>query len=173
MRETDNSKNLQVILSYSLIVVSVIMLIFSLGFMTNFYRLFVDGTSEMYEYYKDLQMLNNAIFNATIICLVLSLGLIAFDVTKKKVGISGSIYSVIVATVVALNAPNVLRVASYFEELYAAMDFSALEEYTTSMFPFAFSKIIIIVAAVLAILTAIMTCANIQLRGKKESEIDE
>ncbi len=62
MRKTDTGKNLQVILSYSLIVAASIMLIYTLGFMTNFYRLFVDGTSQMYDFYKDLQILNNAIF---------------------------------------------------------------------------------------------------------------
>ena len=170
MKKTDYSKNVQVIVSYSLIVVSLIMLVFSLGFMTNFYELFVNGTMEMYEYFKDVQILNNAIFNATIISVVLSLGLIAFDITKKRVGIFGSIYSVVVAVVTFFNAQNVLRVNNYFADIYKGMSFSELEGYTKSMFPFAFANVIFIAVIAVSILVALMTVLNIQISTKEESE---
>ncbi len=170
MKRIDFSKNLQVIVSYSLIVATIVMLIFALGFMTSFYELFVNGSSEMYEFFKDLQILNNAIFQATIICVIMALMLIPFDVTKKRVGIFSSIYTLIVAVVTFFNTQNVLRVNKYFADIHRGMDFSELTTYPESMFPFTFTKIIFITVTVLAGLTAVLTFFNIKAHSDEESE---
>jgi len=172
MKGKDYSKSLQVIVSYSLIVVSIISLVFALGFMTNFYELFVNGDEMMYDFFKDLQILNNAIFNSAIVCVAMSLGYIAFDITKKRVGIFGSIYAVVVAVVTFFNTQNIIRVNNYFAVTYKGMDFSILEEYTKSMFPFTFAKTVFIAMTALAVVVAIITFLNINISSKEESEVN-
>ncbi len=49
---------IQAILTYSVQAISVSLFLLYLGFMTHYYVLFYDGTIEMYEYYKQLQIFN-------------------------------------------------------------------------------------------------------------------
>ncbi len=72
------------------------------------------------------------------------------------------------AIVTFVNTQNVLRVISYFKDLFSAMDFSSLEGYTASMLPFTFGTIIFIGVTVLTILVAIITFWNIEVGNKEE-----
>ena len=51
-------------LVYAVATLSVSIFVLYLGFMTHYYALFYDGTDEMYEFYKLLQVFNKDAFEA-------------------------------------------------------------------------------------------------------------
>ena len=56
----------QRILVYAIEIVIIALFVLYLGFMTQYYVLFYDGTFEMFEYYKQLQVFNKEAFNLAI-----------------------------------------------------------------------------------------------------------
>ena len=60
-------------LVYSVATVSALIFVLYLGFMTQYYVLFYDGTDELYEFYKQLQIFNKEAFIIALRIVVLTL----------------------------------------------------------------------------------------------------
>lgn len=111
----DNMFKLQKLLVYLMIAASVVLFVIGLGFMTNFYPLFYNGTSDMYDYFKRLQILNKAEFNMAVVMVVMTVLMLGFDLNKPKNGWIGLIYSAAIAVYVWLNSLSLLRAIPYYK----------------------------------------------------------
>ena len=76
-------------LVYAVEVVCLTLSVLYLGFMTHFYVLFYDGTFEMFEYYKKLQVFNKEAFSLALTFLVLAAALLVFELHKYRPGLFG------------------------------------------------------------------------------------
>ncbi len=156
MGEASTIYKIQKISSIALIVTAIAAFIYSLGFMTGFYQLFYDGTSEMYDFYKKMQILNNIIFDASLYLLILSLLQLPFDLLKKEMSIRGFILVAVTTAITISNALVVFGTSNYFQNMYQGFDFSSLSNYKPSVLPFTLAYIIFSIAiAILVILTVI------------------
>lgn len=129
-------------LAYLFIFMAVLTLILSLGFITNFYELFYNGTNEMFNFYKDLQVLNKAMFNASIVFILLAFMLLAFDITKKSVGLFGSLYIIGSSFYITLTSRMILSAIPYYKNIYLSFDYSMMDTYKVSTLAFTFGNII-------------------------------
>jgi hypothetical protein len=133
-----------------LIVTAIVAFVFGLGFMTGFYKLFYDGTNEMYLFYKDVQVLNNLIFDSALYLVVFSLLLIPLDVFKKELKLYSIVIVVVLALSTVINSLAVFEQTTIFKDVYTAIDFSVIESYTESTFVFTFSYIVFTIASLLS-----------------------
>lgn len=166
MKETLTSKLLKYAV-YSFIAVGILLVIVGLGFMTNFYSLFYNGTSEMYDFYKSVQALNKAIFNGALITVVMSVLLIGFDLNKSEHGPLATIYSCIVAGYTVMNGMVIQRAVPYFRGIYTAFDFSEVADYTPSTFAFTISQVLYGLAMALSVLIALLAIIRFVKTFKK------
>ena len=60
-------------LVYAVETVCIALFVLYLGFMTHYYVLFYDGTMEMFDYYKRLQVFNKEAFSLAILFVVLAM----------------------------------------------------------------------------------------------------
>lgn len=160
----------QKVVSYILMLTSIVLIVLSLGFMTNFYELFYNGTAETYEYFKDLQILNNAIFNASIIIFVASLFLIAFDITKKVAGIFGLSYVIGFNIYIFIKALDVFRVNSYFYTVYKTLNFTEVEGYNPSELPFILINTLFGVLMLMAVVLLVIVSFNYIKKSKNRKQ---
>lgn len=151
---------LQYILSYSLIGAAAVLLIYVLGFMTDFFVLFMDGNSAMYDYFKDLQILNNTLFASALTALVMALFLPGFDITRKKPGLFGTLYVLAFTVVSILNGSRIVTYNTYFVNAYKQLDFTSLEGYRFSLMPFNLSLILFGLVVVLSLGLFMITSLN-------------
>ncbi|RMF01635.1 MAG: hypothetical protein D6768_10175 [Chloroflexi bacterium] len=126
----------QSILVYAVETVCIALFVLYLGFMTQYYILFYDGTPEMFDYYKQLQVFNKEAFNLAIIFVCLALALLVFDLHKYRPGLVGLALAVGTTVYISLNSINILRVIPKYEQNYLALDFSTMEDYVPSTFAF-------------------------------------
>ena len=152
---------------YLLITAAIILFVLSLGFMTNFYQLFYNGTTEMLSYYKQLQYLNKAIFNASVIFIVLSLLLIPFDINKKSSGKFGLMYVIGIALYILTTSLTLLSSIPYYRQKYLVFDFSVIQGYNPSTFAFSMASLILIILTVFSITLLITVIINF-IKGKRE-----
>lgn len=131
---------LQKALVYSFIAMTVLLFIAGLGFMTNYYKLFFDGTPEMYDYYKGVQVFNRVLFKASVVFVVMAFLMIAFDLNKQKNGIVGVIYTAIVTYYVLSTSGVILRAIPYYQNIYESFDFSVVKDYEPSSLAFNASR---------------------------------
>lgn len=168
MKGKDMTFKIQKISSITLIVVAVMIFVLSLGFMTNFYSLFYDGTSEMYDLYKDIQMLNNVIFDSALYLIVLSILQIPFDFLKNSVSRKGLALSLLTVVMTISNGLVVFRTNNYFKAVYGKFDFSEMAEYTPSNLPFNMTSILFGLAMVVSVIVFISAIINhLKARGKQ------
>jgi len=130
------------------------------GLMTHYYILFYDGTMEMFEYYKLLQVFNKEAFSLAIIFVVLVLVLFVFDLHKIRPGLFGLAAAIAVTVYVSLSSISLINVIPKYKRAYLALDFAELENYNPSTFVFdagiALHSILIgllVVFSIVAILT--------------------
>ena len=127
----------QRILVYAVEIVIVALFVLYLGFMTQYYALFYDGTLEMFEYYKKLQVFNKEAFNLAIQFVVLGLVLLAFELHRnRRPGLVGLAYVLIMTWFVSMNSILLIRVIPKYKGGYLALDFSSMEDYVPSTFAF-------------------------------------
>lgn len=107
-----------------------------LGFMTRYYVLFYDGTMEMFEYYKQLQVFNKEAFNIVLLFIVMAGLLSVFGLNKYRPGLVGLIVAVGTAVFVILRSMALLTVIPVYKRGYLALDFTQIEEYTPTTFVF-------------------------------------
>ena len=136
----NNTFWLQKGLVYSFITITVLLFIVGLGFMTNYYKLFFDGTPDMYEFYKDVQVFNRVLFKSSLVFVIMAFLFIAFDINKEKNGIVGVIYTLVVSYYVLSTTAIILRAIPYYQNIYEAFDFSTIDNYVPSSLAFNASR---------------------------------
>lgn len=156
-------------LVYGYITAAVLLFITGLGFMTVVYPLFYNGTSEMYEFYKNVQALNKASFNGAVIIVILGFLMIGFDLNKRTTGIFATIYAVGVTVYTVMTSLVMFRAVPYYRNIYTAFDFSVVEDYTSSTLAFDATLygfgLITVIAVLLSIVSVI--CLVQKLRSNK------
>ncbi|KAA3662035.1 MAG: hypothetical protein DWQ04_14630, partial [Chloroflexi bacterium] len=100
----------QAILVYAVEAISVALFVLYLGFMTQYYILFYDGTFEMFEYYKQLQVFNKEAFSIAIQFVVLALVLLMFELHKIRPGLCGLAMVLITTVYITLNSISLISV---------------------------------------------------------------
>lgn len=151
---------LQKYITYLLIGTAAILFLFALGFMTNFYELYLGGNSEMFDYYKRIQSLNTVIFDTSLYLIVLAILHLPFDFHKKSVSIFGLILSGFTFGINLSNALVVNRVNTRFARLHLGIDFSGLENYDASLLPFQLTQIIVAVTVVVTLSLFVLSVVN-------------
>ncbi len=134
---------LQKIFTFLLLAIAIVLFIYSLGFMTNFYELFLEGNNEMFKFYKSLQVMNNMLFNEALALIILAVLHLVFEFHKNVVSIFGIILTAINLLINILNGIDIYRTSAYFIKKYATIDFTSLEEYNPSIASFQSANIII------------------------------
>ena len=127
----------QSILVYAVEIVIVALFVLYLGFMTQYYALFYDGTLEMFEYYKQLQVFNKEAFNLAIQFVVFALVLLAFELHRNnRSGLFGLAYVIVMTGFVSMNSILLIQVIPKYKRSYLALDFSSMEDYVPSTLAF-------------------------------------
>ena len=128
--------NAQSKLVYGVEIVCVALFVLYLGFMTHYYVLFYDGTAEMFEVYKNLQVFNKEAFNLAIIFVVLAFALLVFELHKYRPGLIGLAFVLGTTAYVSLRSISLINVIPKYKRGYLALDFSTLDDYVPSTFVF-------------------------------------
>ena len=126
----------QAALVYAVEFVSVALFVLYLGFMTHYYVLFYDGTMEMFDYYKRLQVFNKEAFSLSILFVVLALVLLLFDLHKIRPGLFGLAAAISVAAYISLSSISLINVIPKYKQGYLALNFAELDNYNPSTFAF-------------------------------------
>jgi len=127
---------IQSVIVYAVLEISIALFVLYLGFMTHYYVLFYDGTYEMFEYYKQLQVFNKESFSLVIHFVVLAFLLLVFAVHKVRPGIFGLAVVLGVTVYVSLKSFLLINVLAKYKRMYLSLDFSSMEEYIPSTFVF-------------------------------------
>lgn len=121
---------LQAILVTAVIVLVIALFALYLGFMTNFYILFYDGTMDMFAYYEELQVFNKEAFSIATLFIVVAFVLNLFGLRKLRPGLAG-LFVVLGATAfIITRSLALMKVIPTYRDNYLALDFSELEEYS-------------------------------------------
>ena len=131
-----NLIRIQAILVYAIIAFVVALFIVYLGFMTRYYVLFFDGTFEMFEFYKELQVFNKEAFNITLLFIVMTALLYAFGLSNYRPGLASLAVAIGTTAFVTLRSLALLSVIPLYKRGYLALDFAELDEYTPTTFAF-------------------------------------
>ncbi len=123
-------------LVYSVGTVSALIFVLYLGFMTQYYVLFYDGTDELYEFYRQLQVFNKEAFIIALQIVVLTLILMTFELHKYRPGLLGVIYVLGMTIYISLISFRLLDVLPKYRRDYLASDFTSMEGYTPSTLAF-------------------------------------
>ncbi len=169
MAERQITLKLQKIFTFALLVIAVLLFIFSLGFMTDFYELFLKGNSEMYDFYKSLQVMNNMLFNAALALIVLAILHIAFDFHKNTVSIFGLILTTITLLLNISNGIDIFRTSAYFIKKYSEIDFTSLEIYQPSILSFQLANVLITSVIVISAFVLIFSGINYLKNHRKQA----
>jgi hypothetical protein len=150
----------QALLVYSVEIVTTALFVLYLGFMTQYYVLFYDGTAATFEYYKQLQVFNKEAFNLAIQFMVFALLLLAFELQRNRPGLVGLLFVFVMSGMVSWNSLLLIRVLPKYKRGYLALDFSTMKEYVPSTFVFGAGLALqylliglVIVLSIVAILT--------------------
>lgn len=155
-------------LVYSFIVIAVLLFVVGLGFMTNYYVLFYNGTNEMYEFYNSLQVLNKAIFDGAVMLVILGVLYLGFDINKEINGWIGAAYVAGVTIYTVMTARIIMRAVPHYKGIYNEFDFTVIEDYIPSTYVFDMALILYILALVVASLISVIVVVRLvqRLRGK-------
>ena len=123
-------------LVYAVGTLSTLIFVLYLGFMTQYYVLFYDGTDELYEFYKQLQIFNKDAFIIALRIVLLTLILMTFQLHKYRPGLLGVIYVPAMTIYISLSSFHLLDVLPEYRRDYLASDFTSMEEYTPSTLAF-------------------------------------
>ena len=131
-----NLIRIQATLVNAIIALVAALFILYLGFMTRYFVLFYDGTFEMFEYYKQLQVFNKEAFNITLLFIVMAFLLSVFGLNKYRPGLAGLLVVAGTALFVILRSLALLAVIPLYKRGYLALDFTEMEDYTPTTFVF-------------------------------------
>lgn len=123
-------------LVYGVEIVCVALFVLYLGFMTHYYVLFYDGTAEMFDYYKSLQVFNKEAFNLALIFVVLALILLVFELHKYRPGLVGLVFVFGATAYMTMKSMALINVIPKYKRNYLALDFSSMDDYVPSTFAF-------------------------------------
>ncbi len=168
MNITSGSRVLKISV-YIFMATAVALAVLGLGFMTAYYQLFYDGTSEMYDFYKSIQLFNKALFNGAIVIVVMSVVLVAFDLNKGQSGPFGIIYATVVTIYTIMTSMVIFRAVPYYRNIYTGFDFSVVEGYKPSTLAFDLS-IVLFVIAIAAIVVVLGSAIAQYLKSRKLKE---
>jgi hypothetical protein len=157
----------QSLLVYGLEALCVALFVLYLGFMTQYYTLFYDGTMETFEYYKLLQVFNKEAFTISLVFIALTLALLLFGLHKYRPGLFGLIIVFITTAYMIINSITILQVLPKYKRAYLALDFSSMEDYVPSTFVFDAGLVLQSIMVVLVILFAIVAVITFVQRLKE------
>lgn len=150
----------QSILVYAIEIISIALFVLYLGFMTQYYVLFFDGTLEMFEYYKQLQIFNKEAFNVAIQFVLFALALLVFGLHKTRPGLFGLILVLATTISSSISSFSLISVIPIYRRNYLNLDFAELDEYVPSTFAFDAGMVlhsVLIVALIALTIVALMT----------------
>lgn len=160
---------IQAILVYAVIALVVALFVLYLGFMTQYYILFFDGTFEMFEFYKLLQVFNKEAFSIILTFVVCVGVLAAFKVSQYRPGVAGLAVVIGVTYILITRSLALVAVLPKYKSGYLALDFTELEDYTPSTFVFdagVMLHYLLIAAVILLTLVSIATFVQRLQEGK-------
>lgn len=128
--------NAQKILVYAVVTVVLALFVLYLGFMTQYYILFYDGTFEMFEFYKLLQVFNKEAFTIAVMFVALAAALLAFALHKYRADLFGLIVAIGASGFMIARSFSLMSVIPKYKSSYLAMDFSSMEEYVPTTLAF-------------------------------------
>lgn len=131
-----NLLRIQAVSVYAIIALVVALFVLYLGFMTQYYVLFFDGTFEMFEFYKQLQVFNKEAFNIALVFIVMAGLLSLFGLSNYRPGLAGLIVAIGTAVIVTQRSLALLSVIPAYKRSYLALDFTEMENYTPTTFVF-------------------------------------
>ena len=131
-----NLIRIQATLVYAIIALVAALFVLYLGFMTRYYVLFFDGSFEMFEYYKELQVFNKESFNIALMFIVMAGLLPAFGLTQYRPGLASLIATAGATIFVTLRSLALLTVIPLYKGGYLALDFAEIDDYTPTTFAF-------------------------------------
>ena len=131
-----NLIRVQAALVYAIIAFVVALFIVYLGFMTRYYVLFFDGTFEMFEYYKQLQVFNKEAFNITLLFIAVVGLLYAFGLARYRPGLASLAVAIGTTVFITTRSLALLNVIPIYKSSYLALDFAELDDYTPTTFMF-------------------------------------
>lgn len=120
----------------AVVIVLAALFVLYLGFMTQYYVLFYDGTMETGKYYKQLQVFNKEAFGLTIQFLVFALILLAFELHKNRPGLFGLAFVITMTAFISQKSLQLIGVIPKYKRGYLSLDFSSMEEYVPSTIVF-------------------------------------
>jgi hypothetical protein len=167
----DISFNVSII---SYLIFSILHFILSLGFMTNFQRFFYHGSSEMFDFYKNIQVYNKAYFDTTIILVIVAACYLLF-VKRKRTNIVQLLLTLIGALLTTLNTVNFLRAIPYYENSYLSLDFTAIDNYKVSTFVFNANRVLIWASIIFSLIILVLGVIRfaIDMKQKREVKLNE
>lgn len=163
---------IQKVLSYILMALAVVTLILSFGFMTNFHELFYNGTPEMIVLFKEMQTINNLIFNFAVCVIILIIVLRMFSIHQKVLGKIGLATVTITSTYIVLTSIKVLGSLPYYEDKYNVLDFATMDNYTPSNFTFNLTKVLFVLWIIISSLLLFIVVFN-YLTNRKRNTIQK
>lgn len=158
---------IQSVLVYAIEIVSVALIVLYLGFITHYYILFYDGTFEMFEYYKKLQIFNKEAFNLTIQFVLFAWALLVFELHKVRPGLLGLIMALSATLFISINSLLLIQVIPIYKKGYLALDFTSLKDYTPSTFVFDVGLLLHFTLIGLLLVFAVIAIANFVQRLKE------
>ncbi|GEM02359.1 hypothetical protein SAMN05421839_13019 [Halolactibacillus halophilus] len=150
------------------LIFSIIYFIYTLGFMTPFYDFFYGGTESTYQYYKELQVVNKYMFNASIILVLGSIFCLITGISRKKrnwfwIATLGLVNVLAIIRIVVL-----LQTIPTFIDKYNGLDFGSLQPLED---PSLFMNMSIILPTIIVIFMMLIMFKNLlnTSKGAKES----
>lgn len=151
---------------YSIEIVFIALFVLYLGFMTHYYILFYDGTFEMFEYYKKLQIFNKEAFSLIVQFVLFAVVLLIFELHKVRPGLFGLIFTLSMTAFVSINSFLLIRVIPIYKRGYLALDFTSMEDYTPSTFVFDLGLLLHFTLIGLLLFFTVIAIANFAQRLK-------
>lgn len=153
---------IQTSLIHLVVMASVVIFVLYLGFMTEYYVLFYEGTDEMYELYLKLQLFNKGAFDVALQIVLMTAILMTFQFAKYRPGLLGLIYVFCMTIYTILRSLPLVEELIRFKEEYLAFDFTVMEDYRVSTLAFDIGSIIhyvqvglLVVLCIVAVMTFI------------------
>jgi hypothetical protein len=159
--------NTQKVLTHVILAVAIISAVYALGFMTNLYVLYFDGTMETGDFYQRVQTLNSQVFTSAVICVIYAILLRGFGLSKKLPDISAMILVVIGSIYTIIRAVSMIILIPQYAALYNGLDFSKMDEYVKSFTVFNLGLAIFYTWTILLAVYLILCAVNYVTSVKK------
>ena len=110
-------------------VTSVLLLVYSLGFLTSAYIFYAFGDERLWEFYMEMQGINTGFLFKAVMAIVFALAMFAMQVNKHVAG-PYTVIAVLLVSVASVffSADSLVRVAA-MRQSYTMLDLSSLDRY--------------------------------------------